>query len=430
MSIETQGSAVRFKKSRLANGLRVITESHPHSRAVSVGLWVNTGTRDEKINEAGISHLLEHMVFKGTKTRTAYQIAKSLEMYGGELNAFTSRENTCFYAHVLSPYWETALDILTDLVSNMRLTRDDFQLEKSVILQEIGMAEDQLEELVYDRYFEKALSGSALSRPILGTEKSVAQMTMKQVQQFYRRNYSPKNMVLSAAGNIDHNDLVEALERRLGRKPAQRVPEDRQKPTHKAVRWVEEKKSVEQLHLLLGIPVTTFRDSQRYEAFIVNALLGGGMTSRLYQRVREKRGLVYSIYSTLNNFMDLGLLTVYAACEPENMTAVVKNIAAEMRRLRKNKITQYELDMYRTQLQGAILLGADDVDNRMNSIAMNEFIFGKYRTVEDVIAELQSVTTKTLNEFVKKWIVPENIGGVIMGADAEKYRAWFEDFEF
>lgn len=423
-------SLLRFKKTKLANGLRVVTESHPQSRIVSLGLWVNTGTRDEDMRkEAGISHLLEHMVFKGTKKRTAYQIAKSLEALGGDLNAFTSRENTCYQATVLSPYWETALDVLVDLAYNMSISRDDFELEKSVILQEIAMSEDQLEELVYDRYLENALSGYALSAPILGTQESISEMTMKQVKQYYERNYSPNNMILSVAGNIDHSDLVEAVKKRIARKPKRRIPEDRVKPRHKAIRWVEEK-PVEQLHLLMGLPVTSFRDSQRFEAYIINAMLGGGMTSRLYQRVREKNGLVYSVYSTLQSFADFGILNIYAACDPENMQAVIKAISSEIRKLRAKKISQHDLDMYRTQIKGALLMGADDIENRMSSIAVSEMIYKKYRTVDEVIDELQGVTVSSVNSFIRDWIVPENIAAVLMGAKAEEYREWFEDYKF
>jgi predicted Zn-dependent peptidase len=427
--MEINSSNIRFKKTVLDNGLTIVTEAHPQNRVVSIGIWINTGTRDEKAKEAGLSHLLEHMVFKGTKKRTAYQIAKSLESLGGELNAFTSRENTCYHATVLSSYWVQALDVLTDLVCNMSVTAEDFTLEKSVILQEISMSEDQLEELIYDRYLEKALPNSALSKPILGYEQSLNKITLAQLHGFYKEKYSPKNMVIAAAGNIDHSDFVSAIQKCMSRKKPCRVSEDLKKPIHRRIRYHEEKK-VEQTHFLMGFPVSSLREQQRYEAYILNALLGGGMTSRLYQNIREKKGLVYSIYSSIHSFADFGLLNIYAASEPENMKPVIKGIASEIQKLKKNKITKSDLEMYRTQIKGSLLMGADDADNRMHSIAVSELMYGHYRSVEDVVADLDKVTLQSLNEFIKKWLDTNEISAVVLGAEADAIGAWLNDFDF
>ena len=208
----------QFKKTTLPNGIRVVSELHPSSRAVSLGVWVLTGTRDETPDVAGVSHFLEHLVFKGTKTRTAYQIVKSLEALGGELNAFTSRENTCYHALVLKDHWPVALDVLSDLVSHMQINRKDFNLEKGVILQEIAMGEENHEEMIFDIFADKVYGKNSLGRPILGTVKSIAEMTQTQVNDYYRKHYTGKNMIVSAAGNIDHQDLVEMVQRQLGHK--------------------------------------------------------------------------------------------------------------------------------------------------------------------------------------------------------------------
>lgn len=415
---------IRFKKTVLKNGIRVVSEMHSESRAASIGVWVTTGTRDEEPGDEGISHFLEHMVFKGTKSRSAYQISKSLEALGGELNAFTTRENTCYHALVLKDHWRKALDVLADLSNNMELNRSDFQLEKSVILQEISMGDDNLEELIYDEYLARCLPKHPLGRPILGTTESVSKMTQKQIQAYYKERYSGNNMIVAAAGNIDHTELVEAVESLLGKKPKRRLKFPRTKPKHRAFRDVIEKQT-EQLHLLLGMPCASFKDRDRFEAFIVNALLGGGMTSKLYQSVREKRGLVYSVYSSLNTFEDFGIINIYASCEKANMKAVIRTISSELRRVKRNGITQGELDLFKTQVVGSLLLGADDIDNRMQSIGVNEMVFKKYKPVDEIIEEINAVTVSSVNQYVKKTFDFDNLGAVLMGGGAEELREWF-----
>jgi len=234
---------VRFKKTVLDNGIRVVSEMHSESRALSLGIWVATGTRDEEPGDAGISHFLEHLVFKGTKNRSSYQIAKSLEALGGDLNAFTTREYTCYHAQVLKDHWNKALDVLTDLVCNMELRRLDFQLEKSVILQEINMGDDALDELIYDEYLERCLPRHPLGRPILGTAESIEKMTQKQVMKYYRERYSGSNLIIAAAGHIDHEELVAAAQKLLGSKMRAQFKKTRTRPRHRAFRSVIDKKT-------------------------------------------------------------------------------------------------------------------------------------------------------------------------------------------
>ncbi len=420
---------VRFKKTVLDNGIRVVSEMHSESRAASMGIWVATGTRDEKSGDEGISHFLEHLVFKGTKNRSAYQIAKSLEALGGDLNAFTTREYTCYHALVLKDHWPKALDVLTDLVTNMQMRKLDFQLEKSVILQEITMGDDALEELIYDEYLARCLPKHPLGKPILGTSASVEAMTQKQISEYYRERYSGSNLIVAAAGNVDHSELVEAVQKRLGGRPKNRFKKHRTKPKHRPFRAVIEKKT-EQLHLLLGLPCSSFKDRNRFESFIINALLGGGMTSKLYQSVREKKGLVYSIYSSLNTFDDFGVINIYAGCEQENMKSVVRTIATELRRIRRNGVTEGELELFKTQVAGSLLLGSDDIDNRMQSIAVNEMVFGKYKPVDAIIDEINAVTAKSVNQYIKKVFDFKQMGAILMGGGAEELKDWFEEFKF
>jgi predicted Zn-dependent peptidase len=246
---------------------------------------------------------------------------------------------------------------------------------------------------------------------------------------YYRERYSGSNLIVSATGNIDHAELVESVEKLLGNKPKKRLKIHRTKPKHRPFRAVINKKT-EQLHFLLGLPCASFKDRNRFEAFIINALLGGGMTSKLYQSVREKKGLVYSIYSSLNTFDDFGVINVYAGCEQDNMKPVIRTIATELRRVKRNGITDGELELFKTQVAGSLLLGADDIDNRMQSIGVNEMVFGKYKPVDEIIDEINAVTAKSVNQYLKKIFDFDEMGAILMGGGADELKDWFLDFKF
>lgn len=417
-----------FKKTELANGIRVLSEAHPVSRAVCISIWVLTGTRDETPEVMGISHLLEHLVFKGTKTRSAYQIAKSLEALGGDLNAYTTREYTCYHAMVLKDHWEQALDVLTDLVSNMHLNKKEFGLEKGVILQEIAMSEDSHEELAYDVFYEQVYGKHPLGRPILGTPASIALMKQNQVMEYYKNTYSGKNIIVSASGSIDHQDLLDGVQKRLGSKKKIAL-----KNTRKAPRWLTRRhvveKQAEQVHMLLGFPTASFKDKNRFEAVITNTLLGGGMTSKLYQSVREKRGLVYTIHSSLNTHMDSGMLTIYAGTEVKNARKVGDLISKEFGKIRKNGVSRADVEMFKTQIIGSILLGSDDIENRMTSLAVNEIVFGKFRSVESVIEEIKAVTVDSVNDYLRHDLDLEKTSGVLLGPGVNELKSWWNDLK-
>lgn len=407
----------------------MLSEQHPNSRAVSLGVWVLTGTRDEAANEGGISHLLEHMVFKGTKSRSAYQIAKSLEALGGDLNAYTTREYTCYHALVLKDHWEEALDVLCDLIGNMQISTNDFRLEKGVILQEIAMTDDTPEELIYDVFFEKSYAGNPVSTPILGTVKSVASMSQKKVTDYYKSRYTGKNIIVTAAGNLDHQVFLAGVEKRLAKKKKAQFKNTREKPRWKTARGVYEKSS-EQTHMLMGLPTASYRDPQRFESYIVNTLLGGGMTSKLYQSVREKKGLVYSIHSMLNTFVDAGSMMIYAGTDLKSVRKVAEIVSKELRKLKKSGISNSDVELFKTQVIGSILLGSDDIENRMTSIAVNEMVFGEYRSVDSVLQQIQKVTRSSVNEFIEEKFDTEKISGVLMGSGVDSLGKWWKDFEF
>lgn len=412
--------------------MRVVTEQHPFVQSLSIGVWVMSGTRDEDRELNGISHFLEHLVFKGTKKRSAYQIARSLEEVGGELNAFTTREYTCYHATVLARDWRLALDVLADLTTNMKVRPRDFAKEREVILEEILMAGDDPEDLAYDLFLQKSYPRHPLGRTILGTEASLKGMKLADVLAYYRERYQGKHLIISAAGALDHDDFVSEVERLFGRRgggaragaTADRMPARRAPKAQGFAMGMN--RPTEQLHLLMGVPCPSFRDPARFASFLINAWLGGGMTSHLYQKVREKRGLVYSIYSALHTFTDAGMMNVGASAAPAKMADVVEEVFDTMLKLREKGMTEREIRFYQRQIEGSLRLGAEDVENRMNSLAINEMVFGAYRPVQDVIDEINQVTEADIRRALKQWR-DRDLGVLFVGASAGAVHEWFED---
>ncbi|MFZ4402646.1 MAG: M16 family metallopeptidase [Pseudobdellovibrionaceae bacterium] len=414
-----------YKKSVLSNGIRLVSEYHPRSRAVSVGIWVLTGTRHESSQSAGAAHFLEHLVFKGTKKRSAYKIAWELESLGGELNAFTSRENTSFQGLVLKEHWLAAVDVLCDLISNMDLRKKDFALEKGVILQEIAMSEDNYEEFIYDLFHQDVYPGQALGWSILGSIKSIAKMKISDITKHYKQHFTGKNLIVSVAGCVQHEDILKAIEKRLKNKPKFSIALLQEKPQWSMARTVYEK-NTEQVHVLMGLPCSSFQDKDRYAAYLVNAWLGGGMTSLLFQSVREKKGLVYSIYSSMNTFVDGGSLLIYAATDFEKVKSVVDLIIKEIKKVQQKGLSAKALKMYKTQVIGGLLLGSDDLESRMSSLAVNEMIFEKYRPIDDIIAEIEKVSVKDIDRFIKDRLDLKKLSGVLLGSKVESLRDWWQ----
>ncbi len=443
------------RKSVLPNGVAVLTEAHPTSRAVTCGIWVERGTRHELKNEAGLAHFVEHLVFKRTKKRNAYEISRDMEAVGGDLNAFTSRENTAFVTHALSEHAELSIDILADLVCQPVFNTSDVEKEKQVVIQEIHMAEDQLEDIIFDNFFESFYPTSALGKPILGSVASIENMERKTVVDFHRRQYTAENMIVSVAGNISHNEIVDLVGKylKISKKTAARTTSkaaaratskirsavNASTPIEKPLvpgpnspevlsdsvllsapvpaRFREViRRASEQVHILVGYPSINFRDPHRFEAMVANTLLGGGMTSRLYQEVREERGLVYSIFSQLTTFADTGMELIYASTEPKNAPVVIEIILRELRRLKKNGIQRADLDLFKTQVKGSILLGADDIESRMNSLAVNEMMFGRYRSVDEVVRDVEKVTLDSVHDYIESKFLPGDPSMLLMGA--------------
>lgn len=411
----------KFRKSVLPNGVRVVTESHPVNRAVSCGIWVDKGTRDESKDEAGLAHFVEHLVFKRTKKRSAFEISRDMEAVGGELNAYTSRETTSFVSHALKDDVGLSLDILSDLVVAPQFNANDIKKEKQVVIQEIHMADDNLEDTIFDRFFELSMPASRLGKPILGTVDSIAEMKRSKIIAFHERHYQPANITVSVAGDVDHNHVVALAHKHLkfNRKKSVVSAPTVEEPTviegfRRAIR-----RPSEQAHVMIGLPSHEFRNPLRFEGFVVNSLLGGGMTSRLYQKVREDRGLVYSIYSQLVTYLDSGLNVIYAGTEPKKMPLVVELVYKELRRLKREGITKAEMNLFKKQVRGQILLGADDIESRMNSIAVNDMVFGRYRAVDAVIADIDKICLDSCHEYLERFMNLDKLGILVMGAVPE-----------
>ncbi|MBL7543579.1 MAG: insulinase family protein [Bdellovibrionaceae bacterium] len=418
--------SIKYKKTKLDSGATLVSEHHPTAQSFSVGFWVDVGSRYEDEKLSGITHFLEHIVFKGTKKRSAFDIAKSLEALGGDLNAFTSKEHTCFHGLVLKDDWKTAVDVLMDLVSNMKFSKKDFANEKNVIIQEIAMSEDQPDDIIYDYLLEPAYAGHYVGRPILGSIKTVYGFKEADVYKYYHENYQGSNLVISCAGNLNHDKIADFLNKNL---KSRKVTDFTLRKGSERPIWHKSRtaknKDTEQTHVLFALPATSFRDELRMEAFIVNSVLGGGMTSRLFQSVRETKGLAYSIQSQLHTMSDAGFITIQAACDGKKLKELVATTIRELKKLKTKGLTSKEVDFFKNQIKGAILLGSDDVENRMNSIAINELIFKKPKTVEDIQKMISKINVDSVREYIDNHMDIDLLSGALVGPNVESRNSWW-----
>ncbi len=403
-----------FKKTVLSNGTRVVTEHHPYSRATSAGIYVDMGSRDESPSLNGAAHFIEHLVFKGTSKRSAYEIVKCLEEVGGDLNAYTTREYTCFHASSLREHLNLSMDVLSDLVSDALFDPAEFDKERQVILQEILMSTDDLEEYIFDLYFEKAFPNNSLSLPILGTESSLNAMKRDDLFNFYQSRYKAEHLIVSVAGFVEHDEVVELVEKNLLLQSEKKITYDRISPSMGSFQQFYKKDS-EQVHFLMGLPSSSFTSEHRFDSYIVNALLGGGMTSQLYQKIREEKALAYSVYSYLQSFTDGGLMMFYVGTSQDKIAQVSEMVLDEVQKFMSQGIQQKDLDLYKRQVMGQIMLGADDIENRMNSLAVNEMIFGEYRSVDHVLSEIDRVSVHSVKSFVDQYFDFNKSGCLLLG---------------
>jgi predicted Zn-dependent peptidase len=406
-----------IRTTTLPNGLLVLTEAMPHMRSVSMGVWIDSGSRDEAPEVNGISHFLEHMVFKGTTTRSAQQFAREVDAIGGNLDAFTGKETVCFNIKVLDENVPAALDLLTDLVLHPTFAPDDIAKEQGVILEEIKMDEDNPDYLVHELFTQNFWKGDALGRPILGTAETVSSFTQAIVLDEYARRFTPANMVFSAAGNLDHDTFVEQVAAAFTSLSASSGAKLARTPAPQAFPHItlKNKKSLEQVQFCLAVPSLPVSDPDRYAAYLLNSILGGGMSSRLFQAIREERGLAYSIYSELNPFRDTGSLAVYAGCAIANLREVLTLTLAEFTRLKSEPVTAEELDRARNQTKGNMVLGLESSSSRMSSLARQQMYWGKFFSIDEITAEIDRVTAADLQRVARQLLQPESLALTLLG---------------
>lgn len=396
---------VGVRRTVLPGGLRVITEHVPGVRSATVGLWVGVGSRDEPPSVAGGAHYLEHLLFKGTTNRSAIQIAEEIDAVGGEFNAFTAKEHTCYYAQVLDEDLPLAVDLVTDVVFEALCTGSDMDTERSVVLEEISMRDDDPEDLLHEMFVETILRGHPLARPVLGTEESVGGMSAAALRNFYRRRYTPPRMVLAVAGNIDHAHVLRLVRKAL--RPRLSGSDTPVPPRRGNARIRTERKLVlhtddtEQVHMMVGLRSPSRHDGRRYALSVLNAALGGGMSSRLFQEIREKRGLAYQVYSSVANYADAGHLSVYAGCQPERLGEVTAVLRDVLGRVGKEGFTEAEVARAKGQLRGGLVLGLEDTASRMSRIGKQELNYGTYQSVDETVERIEAVGAEEVYDLAR-----------------------------
>jgi predicted Zn-dependent peptidase len=406
-----------IRKTTLPNGLLVLTERMPHLRSVSMGVWIDSGSRDETAERNGISHFIEHMVFKGTTTRSASQLAREVDSIGGNLDAFTGKETVCFNIKVLDENVPAALDLLTDLVLHPTFNEDDLAREQGVILEEIKMDEDNPDYLVHELFTQKFWKGDALGRPILGTAKTVSSFNQAIVFDEYATRFTPQNMVFTAAGNIDHDSFIAQVELAFATLSASSTSKLVRTPPPTAFPHItlKDKKSLEQVQFCLALPSIPINHPDRYTAYLLNSILGGGMSSRLFQSIREERGLAYSIYSEMNPFRDTGSLAVYAGCAVDKTREVLDLTLAEFSRIKTELVSEEELKRAQDQLKGNMVLGLESSSSRMSNLARQQMYFGRFFTVDDITDEVNRVTREDVQQLANDLIHQDKLALTLLG---------------
>src|SRR6266571_809088 len=383
----------------LPNGLTVITEQMQHIRSVSIGIWIKTGSRDEDPQWNGISHFIEHMVFKGTQNRSAEEIARQVDSIGGNMDAFTAKECICFNVKVLDQHMPIALDVLSDLVLNPVLAVNDITRERGVILEEIKMDEDNPDYLVHEIFTQNFWKDHPLGKPILGTKDTVKKFEREPVLDFYKQRFAPGNLIICAAGHLQHEQFVDLVRKHFGdMKPMSNGFYSSQPKVVSRI-ILRNKKALEQVQICVGVPSHPIAHEKRHASYILNTLLGGGMSSRLFQNIRERQGLAYAIYSDLNPYRDTGCLSVYAGTSRESAAKVVRSVVSEFRKLKSDAVSGEELRRAKDQLKGSLMLSLESSTARMSNLARQEMYFDRFVGLDEIIERIEAVTANDLQSL-------------------------------
>ena len=402
---ESQGGLV--KRTVLPSGIRIITEKMPTVRSAAIGIWVNVGSRDEIAAQTGSAHYLEHLLFKGTKNRTALEISSAIDAVGGEMNAFTSKEVTCFYTRVLDTSVPMAIDVLVDMITSATITTVDVDQERTVVLEEIAMRDDDPADIVHETFAKAMYGDTPLGRSILGTVENISSLTRRSIFGFYKKYYTPDRLVVSVAGNVDHAQIVKLVRNAFAKggvdlgatESAPFVSANKKAKINRAGGFVKFDKDTEQANVVIGVPGIDRSDERRYILNVLNSALGGGMSSRLFQEVREKRGLVYTVYSFAQQFQDAGMAGIYAGCNPKNLATVREVCANVLADIVKNGITKAELEKAKGQVSGGMVLGLEDTGSRMSRNARSELNFGYITSVSEVLDRVSAVTLEDVHSL-------------------------------
>lgn len=412
------GTAIKAQEiaiTTLANGIPVITERMPHVRSVSVGIWIGTGSRQERQDENGISHFIEHMLFKGTTTRSAEEIARSVDSIGGNLDAFTSKELVSYNTKVLDEHLPVAIDVLSDLVLNPLFHQEDVEKEKGVILEELKMEEDNPEYLAHETFTSNFWKGQPLGRPILGTRHTIRGFDPDRLRKYFCKFYAPGNICITAAGRLEHEHLVALARERFDALPVNGfVRENGQTVPHPAI-VLKSKKSLEQVHLCMGVPSYPVAHELRFACYALNTLLGGGMSSRLFQNIREKRGLAYSVFSELSLYRDTGCLLIYAGTSAESVRKVVELVLEELRTLKSELVPEDELRRAKDYLKGSLMLGLESTSSRMGNLARQQMFFNRFFGLDELVSSIESVSAGQIQQIAESFFRPEQVAATVLG---------------
>jgi len=410
MSIERN-----LRRTVLPNGLIVLTERMDHLRSVAMGVWIKSGSRGEAAETNGISHFVEHMVFKGTRNRSAQLIAREMDSIGGNLDAFTGKETICFNVKSLADHVPVALDVLADLVLYPVFASTDIERERGVILEEIKIDEDNPDVLVHELFTQNFWKDHPLGKPILGTTATVGRLDQPKLLDYHSGRFHGGNMVFSAAGNLEHDKFVEAVAEKFAPLHSGEPLSELPAPQSSARILLKNKKSLEQTQICMGVPAPPITDSNRFTTLILNTVLGGGMSSRLFQTIREERGMAYSVFSDLSPYRDTGTLCVYAGTSAGKALECIELVLAEFRKLKEDLLSDEELTRAKDQLKGNILMGLESSNSRMANLARQEIYFGQFFTADEIIARIEAVQPAEVQAMAQRLFDPERIAVTLLG---------------
>jgi predicted Zn-dependent peptidase len=405
-----------IRASTLANGLRIVTEAMPTVRSVSAGIWIDAGSRTESVEQNGIAHFIEHMLFKGTRKRSAEDIARTMDGLGGHLDAFTGKELVSFNAKVLDEHLPIAMDVLSDMVLRPAFRGEDIAREKGVVLEELKMETDAPEYVIHEDFMSGFWPQHALGRSILGTRETISNFSREMINGYWRKIYTPANIIITAAGSVKHDKFVELVHRHFADVAPGRKLKPQQPPASGAPRLVKHKKSIEQAHVMIGLPAYSATHENRFAAYTMNTLLGGGMSSRLFQNIREKRGLAYSVASEVSAYRDTGVLGVFAGTSKEAVPQVLSLIMAELAEIKTNLASAEDLKRTKDHLKGSLILGLESTNSRMSNLARQQIYFHRFPAIEETLDAIDAVTAEDVRNVARELFVPEKIGVAILGA--------------